>query len=481
MNPIVVPENFIRATRDTGYRTVAYAVAELIDNALDGGASNVNVLVREEWQGIQREITIAVLDDGKGMDTTTLAEALRFGGSERFNGRSRLGRYGMGLPNSSVSQAPRVDVFTWRLKDEVNHTFLDVEEIASRRQRGVPNPRRYKLPDWVNATTPTGTLVVWSRCDKLRYKRSETIAEKLLRPLGRMYRMRIAEGTRITVNSFVVTAVDPLFRSELAEIRGTSRPFGKPLIYRLSAVRGPESLVSVQFVELPVSRWHRLSTETKRAAGMVGGAGMSVLRSGREIDYGWMLFGDKRKENYDDWWRCELRFEPALDEFFGITHTKQGINPSPELREILEPDLERISRELSGRVRKAFQTTHRETQGAAERRASNRDRFLPATMTANQHARRSGTSGYRYKIGIGHKPVPEFFTMHFHDSTLLVDINEHHPFYQKAYVKLAVAGANETIELLLLAAARALADVPASVRPLFLRKWSDALAAFLDC
>ncbi len=28
----------------------------------------------------------------------------------------------------------------------------------------------------------------------------------------------------------------------------------------------------------------------------------------RESDYGWFFMGPKRKENYDDWWRCEVAF-----------------------------------------------------------------------------------------------------------------------------------------------------------------------------
>ena len=76
-------------------------------------------------------------------------------------------------------------------------------------------------------------------------------------------------------------------------------------------------------------------------------AGISILRNKREIDYGWYFFGNKRKENYDDWWRCELNFEPDLDEEFGVTHNKQGINPSKYIKDILSPDLERIALDLS--------------------------------------------------------------------------------------------------------------------------------------
>ena len=81
--------------------------------------------------------------------------------------------------------------------------------------------------------------------------------------------------------------------------------------------------------------------------GVSKGAGVSIVRAGREIDHGWFFMGDKRKENYDDWWRCEVRFEPSLDELFGVTHTKQQVYPCAALLEILTPDLEQAARALN--------------------------------------------------------------------------------------------------------------------------------------
>src|SRR5439155_19936139 len=101
-------------------------------------------------------------------------------------------------------------------------------------------------------------------------------------------------------------------------------------------------------------------------------AGVSIVRAGREIDYGWFFMGQKRRENYDDWWRCEVRFEPALDELFGVTHTKQVIQPREKLLAAITPDVERIARELNMRARKAFakvkaQGCKRKSEKLAER------------------------------------------------------------------------------------------------------------------
>ena len=111
--------------------------------------------------------------------------------------------------------------------------------------------------------------------------------------------------------------------------------------------------VRIRFSELPVHEWHRLSNEEKRRIGISKGSGVSIVRGGREVDYGWFFMGGKHRENYDDWWRCEIQFDPVLDEAFGITHTKQQVRPQTHLIEALTPDLEATARALNGRGRKA--------------------------------------------------------------------------------------------------------------------------------
>src|SRR5262249_51118782 len=101
------------------------------------------------------------------------------------------------------------------------------------------------------------------------------------------------------------------------------------------------------------------------------------VRAGREVDYGWFFMGSKHRENYDDWWRCEIQFDPILDEAFGITHTKQQVSPQPHLIEALTPDLEATARALNGRARKAHLAVKAgERFSEAERVASERDHLL---------------------------------------------------------------------------------------------------------
>ena len=68
--PIVLHQTFIEATRETGYRSTAAAVAELVDNAIQAGARIFRIFMREAGGGGRLELS--VLDDGTGMDAKTL-------------------------------------------------------------------------------------------------------------------------------------------------------------------------------------------------------------------------------------------------------------------------------------------------------------------------------------------------------------------------------------------------------------------------
>lgn len=119
-----------------------------------------------------------------------------------------------------------------------------------------------------------------------------------------------------------------------------------------------------------------MSMEQLRAA-IVEPVSQSLDRIAKSILVGssWAISAER---NYDDWWRCELRFEPGLDEVFGITHTKQQIHPTHNLIQVLTPDLQATAKILNRRVRQ----THERLQGVArvaesQKKAAQRERDLP--------------------------------------------------------------------------------------------------------
>lgn len=523
--PLVVDKHFILATRDTGYRSVAAALSELIDNALQAGAKIVQVLIREEQvkdassDRARRRLSLAVTDDGSGMDAAEMRTALQFGGSARFNDRGGSGRFGMGLPNSSVSQSRRVELYSWRNGRAPLFTNLDVNEIAEGRPFEIPEPARRDPPEWVLAAlgengrdlSGSGTVVVWPECDRLPFRKASTARHRLCEALGTTYRYPLRDGIRIYVDGHPVEPRDHLMEwGKTLERYGVAARFGDELRYEFKVPTDPHrtSVVRVRFSLLPVRKWARLPLDVRKSLGAIGGAGVSIVRAGREVDRGWYLLGSKRRENYDDWWRCEVRFEPELDEYFGITHSKQGITPHPSLRDVVSPDLERIARLLNARVRREFMgaaehATTRARPGrshstadlaATDRRtltiAIARERFLPPLAKRLR--------GFR----VEHAPLasPRFFVAGFDRGYLGITINTDHPAY--AALVAADAASRDVINFVIVAAARAelstrfaraalrttscravhRAPDSVAVESLddFLGGWSDALASYLS-
>jgi hypothetical protein len=505
---LVAIDRFIQATRDSGYKGTQSAISELVDNSLQAGADSILIQI-ETVADLNDDIRIRVIDNGSGMSGEILQQALRFGGTTRFNDRRGLGRYGMGLPNSSLSQARRLDVFTWRSPRYVISSFLDVDEIADGKITNIPTPTRTTLPpELTELGFSSGTVVSWSRCDRLDYRKPSTIANKLHAFLGRVFRYFLWKGINLLINGDQVKAVDPLFLNSDSLTHG-GRLYGTPLTYEVEIpIRGTSDVASgkieVTFSELAVAKWHNLSNEEKASLGISKAAGVSVVRSGREIDYGWFFMGDKRKENYDDWWRCEVRFDPDLDEAFGMTHTKQQIRPTQDLLQILVPDLEATAKALNRRVRQAHERL-RSTQKAeaSETMAANKDHLLPAlgqipspamkrevSALIRIHPRLQNAHGdasvNSYAIVEGDQGLTRFFHTYYDGVRVILALNTDHPFYKRFYKPLAdredpqATLLRRQIDLILLAAARAEISSGQEKGVHFLDEWSNIVSTFLQ-
>jgi hypothetical protein len=509
---LVAVDRFIQATRDSGYKGTPSAIAELVDNALQAAATKVLILVEPNPEGEDGSLRVEVTDNGDGMDVATLQQALRFGGTSRFNDRRGLGRYGMGLPNSSLSQARRVEVCTWRTPSTALSTYLDVDEIAAGKVTRIPKPRRASRPvAAADRAFESGTTVVWTLCDRLDHRRPTTIAKKLRAFLGRVFRYFVWDGISIEVNGELVEPIDPLFLHERSLTKG-GQIFGTPLEYdiRLPLPDGHGAVgghVTATFSELPVEAWHHLSNEEKHRLGVSKAAGISVVRARREIEYGWFFMGDKRKENYDDWWRCEVRFEPSLDEVFGITHTKQQIRPTLELLHALVPDLEATAKALNRRVRQAHERLKAAIKVAeSEAVAANREHLLPPLPAARpsaavrqalkalerRHPRLAADdsgddspSELRYAIVEGDVGGTRFFRSYRRNGQVVLALNTDHPFYRRLYRPLSegeapgMAALRQQLDLVLLAAARSEAAIGSTLARRFLDTWSNTIATFL--
>ena len=189
----------VKAMRDSGYKSTTHALAELIDNSIESGATSVELFGlsrRSAPASRSRLVELAVLDNGMGMDTDTLRGSLRYGHGTRRQ-RLGIGRFGMGLPNSSMSQARRVDVWSWQAgATNALHTHLSIDDVEAG-ELEVPRPTLRALPDAYRdaARTPfgeSGTLVVWSELDRVQWRQASTTFRHTELLLGRIYRRFLA-------------------------------------------------------------------------------------------------------------------------------------------------------------------------------------------------------------------------------------------------------------------------------------------------
>jgi hypothetical protein len=450
---LLVSSNFIRAVRESGYLSISTALAELIDNSLQAAAAEIAITISRDGSVSLPEIVVE--DNGVGMSKTELEACLRFGGTSRFDARRSFGRFGMGLPAASLSQARRVEVTAWKNHRAEYRVILDVDAVASGASPALAATRVGP------SKSEAGTRVRWLQCDRIEYRRLAWLERALHRDLGRMYRRFLSTGLRLTINGTVVEPVDPMLLSGGVEGASGTLAF-EPLRYELETTGGGTSVVTVRFSMLPVHRWHHLDNVTKRRMGIVGHGGVSILRAGREIASGWHLMGDKRKENYDDWWRCEIEFEPELDEHFGITINKQGIRPSAVLREAVEHELESIARMLNARVRQAFEEV--KFRAAAEmscRIAEAADSGLPVIAAR-------GRGALSYRIGSEPLPMDDMFRWALSRRTLDLTLNVDHPAFAALYRPLQTLEGDmatelrTALELFLLSFARSTAQMERS-------------------
>lgn len=96
-----------KALRSIGYSFEA-AVADIIDNSIDANAQNILIrfILRKN-----KPLDLVIWDDGDGMTSETLKEAMRFG-ADVTQELDRLGKFGLGLKLASLSQAKELRVFS---------------------------------------------------------------------------------------------------------------------------------------------------------------------------------------------------------------------------------------------------------------------------------------------------------------------------------------------------------------------------------
>lgn len=397
---IVDIQNMGDALRNTGYKNIESAVAEIIDNSVEANAKDIFVILREGIAKSGRKVVteIGFLDNGDGMDEKILGNCLGIGASTR-KARRGMGRFGVGLPQASLYACPNVEVYSWQDGVEnAKRVYLDINKVKEGEQKEIEDPIKTTIPEPYNSYvkyqtlfetydfTKSGTLVIWKQCDRINPKTRGPLTERLEFSLGQKFRYFIHDGVskiKIICDENPEAAVDiapndPLFLMEdncvlcdpaepkkvfkPGQNKNAESPFelytakgtgtgevNVPIKYynkngeiETGSVMLRFSIVKDKFYDetaFPKGSNPGNYALGKHAAKMEG---ISVVRARREIDFRRFDFYNVINEPQHRWWGCEIVFDPVLDEVFGVANNKQYV----ELKKVDAEDLDPEERDI---------------------------------------------------------------------------------------------------------------------------------------
>lgn len=295
--------SMLETLRGLGYST-ADALADIVDNSISAGASEVSIDFG--WEGGKRAF-ISLLDNGHGMDDPELEAAMRLGDKSPLDRRTSedLGRFGIGLKTASFSQCRSLTVASRKNGKDTACLRWDLDEIAARADgawallEGAAEGSEIRLSGLDGI--PCGTVVLWEKLD--RVVTDGYTADHFLRMIDAvetrlsMIFHRLLDGShaklRLFINNNAVKPWDPFMCGHPA------KSWNSPVEIK----RTPAGIIEVECHVLP----HKdmLSNEDYEAAagpeGWNSQQGFYVYRNGRLLHAGgWLGLGNGRAWNREE-------------------------------------------------------------------------------------------------------------------------------------------------------------------------------------
>ena len=395
--PLFNSKHALESQRRSGYRNSASAAREIADNSIESGATRVDIVFEQPNQTGEKYrkdnvSAVAFIDNGSGMLPEMARYALTWGAGTHFDEPGTIGKFGFGLPNASINQTTRVEVYTKTLDDQtIKMAFLDVSQVKAHGLQSIEEPLEAEFPHFVQDYMQRnelefehGTVVVWQRPARLSYRLASNLNEPLLDDFGVVYRYLLGD-VDIIVQGTRVEPVDPLFLTPGARLYEPEDNGGAIKSYETSIPvkfhRNPETgalhlvkaeeisevdredsdLLSVGAIEIKISRFpphfsehagknkKAISDPQKRFEIRKSRRGMSFVRVGREIETVDAFPRSARDESsglgkwpllqgYAYHWGIEVRFGSELDEAFGISNDKQTVRPVEDFWRLLHKE-----------------------------------------------------------------------------------------------------------------------------------------------
>ena len=515
--PLFLGQTFINSLRHVGYNTTTSALCEHVDNAIQADATEVRVYFNQTGQRGAYAIDALVLDDGRGMEPHVLQVAMSFGGSMYYDNREGIGRFGVGMKTAALSMSPAVELYSWTEPGAIYTMTLDVKDISSKMANllELPEPQLVDvLPSSVARilTKPmvyprshagqdliakdedelldrlgtSGTIVFIPDCDRVTYKRAQSLTEDAIREMSRIYRVQLSKGLRLYINNREVRSFDSTYwdlNARHTRTEGIKEKRSK-LIKSWPEIQVPVSEnsdktapVAVRLYMLPIEDWYDLPRKIlKNDLHVFDGHTVSFMRNDREVFSGTVreLAGASHGDN--DWLRIQVDFGGELDEAFGVAMNKQGVRPKKYalecIREQIHEEVTRV-RNRTAQFRKERSAINSGTKiSDAERRAGEADPLQanplpsPSPTTPEEVAaleenlrglavslKREDESDEeafarvkdsKFITTFRHDEYWPFYHVDYQFGKVVLTINTAHPFFSNLYAPIVQLTVNET-------------------------------------
>lgn len=507
---LMVPEAFVRGIRDLGYRSNGDAVAELVDNAIQAYADRVDILFGYEGTpSTKKPAQLAIVDNGHGMEPDMIRMAVMWGGTHRENDRAGLGRYGYGLPCSSVSLGRRFTVISQVSGAGLHAVELDLDAITAGAYTDatgdivVPAPRPAELPAFVSNHIAeaypggwfSGTVILIEKLDRLEWSTSQGLRDNLCRQFAVTYHKLRGEAA-IYVDGAYVEPIDPLFLTPGFHLHDLDEDRAQAFDSMRVEVRDPESgiykgAITLRYAWLPPSFG---SVDKERdAVGLNANPRFAILkdyhgvifsRNGRLIDVQtrtpWTTF-----INNDRYIKVEVEFAATLDEAFGVTTSKQQVTVSPLVWNLLrEAGLPKAIEQLRNKVKeaKAIRRLAALIPEEGRRRLSEQAMSVAGALGegAGGHPQWGGALRVSpYRVEFEHAVGQSFFRVDRRQGARTLHLNTAHRFYDEIYdSKVSTPELRAALEVLLFALGDVMLEGDAAAQARSRRQlgaWSDRL------
>ena len=285
-----------------------------------------------------------------------------------FDDRDGIGRYGIGMKGAALSMGPVMEVYSWQEPGAIYNMTLDINDIGNNRSNVIelPDPNLIdEIPSEVSRilTRPmvfpknpaetqelfapdtkqlaerlgnSGTIVFLPDCDRLTYRKAQTLVDHATREMARIYRRQLDKGLRLFINNRRVEVFDPTYwitSARHTRIEGIKETQSRLVnswqidipVQEHSSAAFP---VSVRLYALPYEEWSQLPRKViKNDLRVYDDHIVSFMRNDREVHVGTIseLVGKRHADT--NWLRMQIDFSAQLDEAFGIAVNKQGVRP----------------------------------------------------------------------------------------------------------------------------------------------------------